>query len=62
MDPRVALVLQLVPKILDFIKGFHAGTGQLPTEEQIVEKLNLKADQTIATSDAWLKDHPDDMA
>jgi hypothetical protein len=59
MDPKVNLILELVPKILDFIKGFHAASGSLPTAEQIIEKLNLKANQIVDTSDIWLKDHPD---
>lgn len=58
MDPRVALVIQLVPKILDFIKGFHAASGNMPTEEQVIEKLNLRAEQIIAISDKWLREHP----
>lgn len=51
------LLISLIPKVLAFIKGFHAASGTLPTEEQILAAVNLKADEVVKKSDLWLKEH-----
>lgn len=53
-----ALITQVaVPEILAFVREHHGQTGELPTNEQVIAKMNADADGVIQTGDAWLAAH-----
>lgn len=61
MDPKLIAILVnnfVVPEVVGLIKRHHEATGEILTEEQIKEKLNLDADALIASTDAYLASHP----
>jgi len=56
-DPQLvqAVVTQvLIPEILGIIRAHHASTGELPTDEQVIAKMNTDADAIVAKGEAFL--------
>lgn len=50
----------VIPEALAYIRARWTRTGQLPTDQEIIDHLIAQADQLIATGEAWLAAHPPD--
>lgn len=50
-----AIVTQVVgPEIMNIVRAHFAATGELPTDAEVIAKLNLDADATIARGEAFV--------
>lgn len=59
MGIQIAQVIAgLVPELLQWIKGFHAANGTMPTDAQVIAQFNTDADRVVANGTAWLASHP----
>jgi len=59
MVPQIiGVVTELLPEIFAFIKGFHTASGNFPTDDQVIQGLQIDAARITAKSDAWLASHP----
>jgi hypothetical protein len=60
MNPNaiMAIVNSILPELISFIKGFHNQNGTFPTDQQVIDQMNLDAAKVIAISDKWLQEHP----
>jgi hypothetical protein len=57
----LALIQQgVIPEVLAFIRERFTRTGALPTDEEVIAALVLKADAITAIGVAWLESHPAD--
>lgn len=60
MNPAIAnVIIGVVPELLQFIRGFHAANGTLPTDDQVIANFKVDSARVIAVSDAWLAAHPE---
>lgn len=55
----IAVINEILPEVLAFIKSFHNSTGSFPTDDEVISQMNIDADRVMAISDAWLAGHPD---
>lgn len=46
-----------LPVIIGFVRGFHAGSGQLPTLDQVKGFLAADTTTAVGIDDAWLTAH-----
>jgi hypothetical protein len=52
------VIAGLVPELIQWISGFHAATGTLPTDAQVIAKFQTDANSVIARGTAWLAANP----
>lgn len=41
-----------------FVKDYQTRNGSLPTDEEIIDKLNLDAARVLEIGNKWLREHP----
>lgn len=59
MGVQIAQVIAgLVPELLQWIRGFHAASGTMPTDAQVIAQFNTDADRVVANGTAWLAKNP----
>ena len=62
MNPQIAAILiqTFGPLALEWIKGFHAGSGgQFPTAEQLQAAMDEHAARFLLQGTNWLAAHPE---
>ena len=62
MTALLLAILQqaVIPEAMAYIRARWTRTGQLPTDQEVLEALGLQADKLIAAGQEWLAAHPAD--
>jgi hypothetical protein len=54
----LGIITVLIPDIMRFVKDYQTRKGSLPTDEEIIDKLNLDAARVLEIGNKWLREHP----
>jgi hypothetical protein len=54
----LGIITVLIPDIMRFVKDYQTRNGSLPTDEEIIDKLNLDAARVLEIGNKWLREHP----
>jgi hypothetical protein len=59
MDPKLEnFLIGIIPTVASIIRDLFNKTGELPTDAQIIAKLQTDSDGIAAIGDSWLANHP----
>lgn len=54
----IGVVTSLIPEIMSIIRSYHTTHNSMPSDEFVINQLNIDVNRVIAISDAWLEAHP----
>jgi len=60
MNTLIPVVVQtLLPELIQWIRGWHAASGQMPTDADVMAKFIVDYDRITNEASAWLASHPE---
>jgi hypothetical protein len=62
MTPLILAIIQagLIPEVMAYIRQRFTQSGQLPTDAEVLARVEAMADAIILKGEAWLLAHPAD--
>jgi len=62
MTPLILAIIQcgVIPEVMAFIRQRFTQSGQMPTDAEVLARVEAMADAIIAKGEAWLAANPPD--
>lgn len=58
IDPGLAqfLISTAITEVMGIVRERHAATGDLPTDQEVIDRMKARADRIVEKADAFLRE------